>query len=52
MKLSNSPVSIRRPAPLLGEHNEYVLGDLLGMSREEIQELADDQIIGNTPLGI
>jgi crotonobetainyl-CoA:carnitine CoA-transferase CaiB-like acyl-CoA transferase len=52
MKLSNSPVSIRRPAPLLGEHNEYVLGNLLGMSREEIQELADNQIIGNTPLGI
>jgi len=52
VKLSGSPVTIRRPAPLLGEHNEYVLGELLGMSREEIQTLAAEQIIGNTPLGV
>jgi len=49
-KLSKSPISIRRPAPLLGEHNEYVFGDLLGMSTEEIQHLMDDQIIGKAPL--
>ena len=52
MRLSKSPVSIRRPAPLLGEHNEYVLGELLGMSTEEIQSLIDDQIIGTAPLGV
>jgi crotonobetainyl-CoA:carnitine CoA-transferase CaiB-like acyl-CoA transferase len=52
MRLSESPVNIGRPAPLLGEHNDYILGELLGMSPEEIQSLADDQIIGTTPLGV
>lgn len=52
IKLSESPITIRRPAPLLGEHNDYVFGELLGMSKEEIQSLADDQIIGTAPLGI
>ena len=51
MKFSDYPVEIHRPAPLMGEHNDYVLGELLGMSREEIQSLADDQIIGTKPLG-
>ena len=50
-KFSKSSVSIRRPAPLLGEHNAYILQELLGMSDEEIQSLADDQIIGTAPLG-
>ena len=38
-KLSGDGVGVRRPAPLLGEHNRYVLGDILGMSDEEIEEL-------------
>ena len=29
----------RFPAPLLGQHNEYVLKDLLGMNDEEIAEV-------------
>jgi len=37
-KLSRTPSEVRR-APLLGEHNEYVLKDLLGISDEEIAEL-------------
>jgi crotonobetainyl-CoA:carnitine CoA-transferase CaiB-like acyl-CoA transferase len=37
----------RRRAPLLGEHNHAILGDLLGLSVEEIAELERDQIIGN-----
>lgn len=36
--LSKSPCEVRR-APLLGEHNEYVLKEVLGMSDEEIAEL-------------
>jgi len=40
----------RRPVLLLGEHNAYVFGELLGMSKEEIQSLADDQINGTVPL--
>jgi len=52
IKLSKSPIAIRRPAPLLGEHNDYVYGKLLGMTKDEIQNLADDQIIGTEPLPI
>ena len=36
--LSKSPYELRR-APLLGEHNEYALKEILGMSDEEIAEL-------------
>jgi crotonobetainyl-CoA:carnitine CoA-transferase CaiB-like acyl-CoA transferase len=32
-------------APLLGEHNEEILQDLLNMSLDEIEALKDDHII-------
>jgi len=51
MKLSGSPVEIRRPAPLFGEHNAYVLGEIIGLLTEEIQTLVEEQIIGTKPLG-
>ncbi|MDP2952234.1 MAG: CoA transferase, partial [Chloroflexota bacterium] len=44
-KLSKSPGSIRKPAPCLGEHNHYVLGELLGMSEEGIEELEKERVI-------
>ncbi len=49
-KLSKSPITIRRPAPLLGEHNDYVYRELLGMSTQEIKGLVDDRITGTEPL--
>ncbi|MDD5288898.1 MAG: CoA transferase [Dehalococcoidales bacterium] len=36
--LSKSPTSLKR-APLLGEHNEYVFKQVLGMSDEEIAQM-------------
>jgi benzylsuccinate CoA-transferase BbsF subunit len=39
--MSKVPCVIQR-CPLLGEHNEYVLKELLGMSDEEISELVID----------
>ena len=33
------------PAPLLGEHNDYVFKDLLGMSDSEITRLTDKKVI-------
>lgn len=36
-KLSASPIELT-PAPLLGEHNDYVLKDLLGLTDDEISE--------------
>ncbi len=43
--LSETPARITRSAPLLGEDNEYVLGELLGLSPEEVQQLADEQVV-------
>lgn len=48
-KLSRTPAHIRLPAPNFGEHNNYVLGDLLGLSEEEIAELHDEHVIGDAP---
>ena len=39
-----------RPAPMLGQHNEYVYKDLIGLSDEQYQSLIDDQIIGTVYL--
>lgn len=43
--LSETPGQIRRPAPLLGEHNNYVFGELLGLSEEEIEALVEKKVI-------
>lgn len=48
VKLSGTPARLRLPPPRLGEHNRYVLRDLLGMSDEEIQALEDKRVIGDT----
>jgi len=44
-KLSATPARVPRAAPLLGEHNQYVLGTLLGMSQAEIDALAKEQVV-------
>jgi crotonobetainyl-CoA:carnitine CoA-transferase CaiB-like acyl-CoA transferase len=49
VKLSETPPHIGGPvdrgAPCYGEDNEYVFGELLGMSTREIGRLADDGVI-------
>jgi crotonobetainyl-CoA:carnitine CoA-transferase CaiB-like acyl-CoA transferase len=37
-----------RPAPLLGQHNEYVYRELLGYSAEEYQQMVDAGLIGTS----
>jgi crotonobetainyl-CoA:carnitine CoA-transferase CaiB-like acyl-CoA transferase len=37
--LSATPGEIRRRAPLLGEHNDYVYGEILGLSEDERNRL-------------
>ena len=44
-RLSRTPLKIKTAGPLLGEHNEYVLGQLLGFSEEEIQKLVRDGVL-------
>jgi benzylsuccinate CoA-transferase BbsF subunit len=45
MRLSATPGAIRTPAPLIGEANDYVLGELLGMSRAERDALIAEKAI-------
>lgn len=42
--LSKAPVELQR-APLLGEHNEYALKTILGLSDEEIAELVVEGVL-------
>jgi crotonobetainyl-CoA:carnitine CoA-transferase CaiB-like acyl-CoA transferase len=44
-RLSATPGGVRQPAPLLGQHNDYVLGELLGLSQEEIARLTQAGVI-------
>ena len=41
------PYAITRLAPTLGQHNDEVLREVLGLSADDIAQLARDQIIGN-----
>jgi crotonobetainyl-CoA:carnitine CoA-transferase CaiB-like acyl-CoA transferase len=43
--MSLTPPIIEHAAPLLGEHNDYVFGTLLGMTAEERQRLAAHKVI-------
>ena len=40
-KFSRAPAGVRAPAPLQGEHNGYLLGELLGLPPEELRRLED-----------
>jgi len=44
-RFSETPARVIRSSPLIGEHNEYVFGELLGMSSKEIASLMDEEII-------
>lgn len=45
IKLSQTPGSIRRPSPLLGEHTNEILQELLGYNGEDISRLARDKVL-------
>jgi crotonobetainyl-CoA:carnitine CoA-transferase CaiB-like acyl-CoA transferase len=45
MRFSETPVEYELPPPLLGQHTREVLGELLGMHREELDQLAAKKII-------
>ncbi|MCH8280790.1 MAG: CoA transferase [Chloroflexi bacterium] len=49
--LSKSPRRQAVAAPGLGEHNDVVLGDLLGLGPEELRDLERQGIIGAIPVG-
>jgi len=52
MKLVNTPIkyshskpSIRIPPPLLGQHTDEILGDILGMPVDEIKGLREEGVV-------
>jgi len=45
-RLSETPGRIRRPAPTLGQHNEHVCRDVLGLSADEFQALEREKVFG------
>jgi len=44
-KLSATPAQIQRSGPLLGEHNQYIFGELLGISSDEITRFIEEKVI-------
>jgi crotonobetainyl-CoA:carnitine CoA-transferase CaiB-like acyl-CoA transferase len=45
IRFSERPAEDISPAPLLGHHNEEIYGGLLGLSREEMEELRAQKVI-------
>ncbi|HEC92360.1 MAG TPA: CoA transferase [Candidatus Atribacteria bacterium] len=45
IKLSKTKPTIRQAPPLLGQHTEDVLNNLLGLSKEEIEKLREEGVI-------
>ena len=48
-KLSETPAVSPRAAPLMGEHNDFVLKNLLGLTADEVVRLEEEGIIGYAP---
>jgi len=44
-KIAGCPTKPFRHAPLLGEHNKYVFGQILGLPEEKISKLVEEKVI-------
>lgn len=44
-RLSQTPCDIKRPAPCLGQHNDYVYKEILGFSDDEIADMLVEGVI-------
>jgi benzylsuccinate CoA-transferase BbsF subunit len=44
-KLSETPLEVWRAAPVMGQDNDYVFGELLGMSSDQIKDLMEREVI-------
>ncbi|MBI2907235.1 MAG: CoA transferase [Chloroflexi bacterium] len=44
-KMSATPPRVKRHGPLLGEHNEYILCEVLGMGKRELARLIEEEVV-------
>jgi len=44
-RLSKTPARLHRPAPCLGEHNEYICREILGLSADEVADLMAEGVL-------
>ena len=44
-RFSDTPGAVRTPAPLLGQHNDYVLSGLLGIDGARLAQLSDAEVV-------
>jgi crotonobetainyl-CoA:carnitine CoA-transferase CaiB-like acyl-CoA transferase len=45
MRFSRTPATAAWPGPEIGEHNDHILREILGMNDEEITELVIDEAL-------
>jgi crotonobetainyl-CoA:carnitine CoA-transferase CaiB-like acyl-CoA transferase len=45
LKIPTAPVVMRLPPPMLGEHTEQILQELLGLDQSAVQDLRASQVI-------
>ena len=48
-RMSKTPAVLPKAAPVMGEHNEAIIGDLLGLTPGDISRLEEEGIIGYAP---
>ena len=48
-RTDSEPMPIRHPAPTLGQDNDYVLEEILGLSADEVSALERQGVIGTKP---
>ena len=48
--MSKTPNPIRMPAPCYGEHTDYLLSELLGVTKGQLAELAAEKVTVSVPL--
>lgn len=51
-KFSETPVRVRLFAPGLGQHNQHILGEMLGVTQSEIESMERKNVIGTKPLDL
>ena len=48
-RTGSTPLPISRPAPTLGQHNQEILEDMLGLGQDDLESLAALRVFGNRP---